>query len=497
MNQKQELVDKTVSGAMWTYLATYGSKLLVFISTLILTYLITKSDFGVVGYTIIITSLLDAVYDLGIGTALIYHKEEEGLEDSAFWSMLLFSALICAITWPLAPLAGNYFNDPRAVDVVRVSVLFFPLTALGNTHEFLIRKRMQFKKNLLPTVVGSFSKGLFSILFALLGFGYWSIILGQLISAAAGTIVYWTIFPWRPSINIKRSVVKSLTSYGIHIVLLNLLIALLLNVDYLIIGRFLGPEALGVYTLAFRIPDMIITQFGIIINRVTFPAFVKIREASNNLLMGYEATLRFISAVILPLGAGIILTSAPFWKTFFPSSWEDAIPVMGAIAIFTTFTTLTVNAEAVYKAQGRLKTMVFLYLLRLILTVPTLYWTMINHQSIVAIAWAQAAVAIIMWIINTTVASRIVELPYQRLLHTLRPSLVSTALMSFAVWGILQITVSFKSVIQLFSAVIIGAVCYLVTLNWQDSSIIKEGLATFRRIFAKRQEGSLPTVLNS
>ncbi|NMC53948.1 MAG: lipopolysaccharide biosynthesis protein [Chloroflexi bacterium] len=492
MSEQHDLVDKTVSGALWTYMATYGSKLLVFISTMILAYLITKSDFGVVGYTIIITSLLDAVYDLGIGTALIYHREEDGLEDTAFWSMVIFSALICAVTWPLAPLAGAYFNDPRAVEVVRVSVLFFPLTALGNAHEFLIRKRMQFKKNLLPTVAGSFSKGIFSILFALLGFGYWSIILGQLVSAAVGTIAYWSIFPWRPSLRIKPSVAASLVSYGGHIVFLNLLVASLLNVDYLFIGRYLGAEALGVYTLAFRIPDMIITQFGVIINRVTFPAFVKMRDTANNLSLGFEVALRFIAAFILPVGAGIVLTSAPFWQTFFPATWAEAIPVMRAIAIYTTFTALTINAEAIYKAQGTLKTLVAMYLLRLAITIPALFWAINTYRSFEAIAWAQAGVALLMFIVNLTVAARAVQLPLRHILQILRPSVVSTLVMTLAVWAVLRLTAPVLPVFQLLLAALTGILFYLGTLRWQDHTILKEGMQTLRRIFNQNREGNLP-----
>ncbi len=485
MSEQHDLVDKTVSGALWTYVATYGSKLLVFVSTMILAYLITKNDFGVVGYTIIITSLLDAVYDLGIGTALIFHPEEDGLEDSAFWSMLLFSSLLCAITWPLAPLAGTYFNDPRAIDVVRVSVLFFPITALGNTHEFLLRKRMQFKKNLLPTVAGSFTKGVFSILFALLGFGYWSIILGQLVSAAAGTIIYWSIFPWRPSFHIRKSIIVSLVKYGGHIVLLNLLVAFLLNLDYLFIGRFLGVEALGVYTLAFRIPDMIITQFGVIINRVTFPAFVKMRDLANNFSLGFEVALRFIAALILPVGAGIMLTSAPFWQTFFPANWNEAIPVMRAIAIYTTFSVLTINAEAVYKAQGTLKTMVGLYLLRLALTIPAMYWAVQTYHSIEAIAWVQVGVAIVMSVINLGIAGRLVHLSFQRILQILRPSVFSTLIMTIAVWAVLRLIAPLLSILQLFLAALTGILVYLAVLRWQDQTILAEGKEVLQRVIRK------------
>ena len=57
----------TIRGTFWSYLSVYTGKLMVFISTVILARLLSKSDFGVVGYAFIVTSFLDALDGLGIG----------------------------------------------------------------------------------------------------------------------------------------------------------------------------------------------------------------------------------------------------------------------------------------------------------------------------------------------------------------------------------------------------------------------------------------------
>ncbi len=55
------------------------------------------------------------------------------------------------------------------------------------------------------------------------------------------------------------------------------------NADYLLIGRFMGSVALGVYTVAFRIHDLVINQMCNVISQVVFPVFVTMQEKTEKL----------------------------------------------------------------------------------------------------------------------------------------------------------------------------------------------------------------------
>jgi PST family polysaccharide transporter len=137
----------TIRGTFWSYLSVYTGKLLVFISTIILARLLSKADFGVVGYAFIVTSFLDALNGLGIGPALIYHKDEPETADTAFWLGLAVGIGLFAVTWLAAPLIGAYFNDERAIPVVRMMVLVYPISALGNVNAIYLAKKLDFRKN--------------------------------------------------------------------------------------------------------------------------------------------------------------------------------------------------------------------------------------------------------------------------------------------------------------------------------------------------------------
>jgi PST family polysaccharide transporter len=330
-SSESSFAKATIRGTFWSYLSVYTGKLLVFISTIILARLLSKSDFGVVGYAFIVTSFLDALNGLGIGPALIYHKDEPETADTAFWLGLAIGVGLFLITWVAAPFIGNYFHDDRAVPVVRMMVLVYPISAFGNVNAIYLAKRLDFRKKFIPEVSYAFAKGISSVALAVIGLGYWSQVWGQVFANAVSVVIARIVNPWNPSMRFSRKIAGSMLKYGLNIVVLDSLANLLNNADYLLIGHYLGAEALGVYTLGFRIPDMVLTQFARIVSEVIFPVYVKMKDNAENLNRNFVRSLSYVASITVPIGLGIALTAEPFVMAFFTDKWVDAIPVIAEL----------------------------------------------------------------------------------------------------------------------------------------------------------------------
>lgn len=480
MDAKTNFAAETLRGTFWTYAAYFSGKLLVFISTVILARLLTKDDFGVVGYALVTISFLDVLSDLGVGPALIYERENPKTADTAFWLGLAVGVGLFILAWLIAPLAGLYFKDMRAVPVIRVLALTFPLSALSNIHDSLLRKHLAFKNRFIPDFARAVGKGVFSVLLAAFGFGAWSLILGQLAGTAVTVLAYWKVLPWRPSFNFVSNTARSLLSYGISIVSVDTLAMLLLNVDYLFVGRFMGAAALGVYSLAFRIPDLLITQFCNVISKVIFPVYVKMRDESRNLARGFLMTMQYVSIVTVPLGIGLALVSEPFVLTFLTEKWVEAIPVMQAISIYALLFSLSYNAGSLYKAQGHPEILTRLALVRLALLVPALYWATARIGTIAAVGWTHAAVALLAGLLNLYVAGRMINTSFRTLLEALRPAVVSGLMMTLAVLLALNWSAAAPPLVQLLAASAVGAAVYGMTLLLQLQNFFSEVGQIFR-----------------
>ena len=485
-SNESNLTLVAVRGTFWTLAANYGGKVLVFLSTVVLAQLLTKEDFGVAGYALVVISFLEAFSDLGMGQALIFQREEPGTADTAFWLGLVIATALFVVTWITAPLTGMLFNDERAVDVTRALALTFPITALSDTHSALLNKKLLFGRKVIPEFVRASGKGLVSIVLALLGFGTWSLIFGQVGGTAVAVFAFWHALRWRPSFRFTRRLVRPLLSYGVKIAVFQMLGMVFLNLDYLLVGRYLGPVALGAYTLAFRVPELLVKQFLGMVSKVTFPVFSKMRNDQVPLGDGFLTTVRYMTMITIPMALGLALVAEPFVLTVFGQKWAEAIPVIAAISIYTLLRSLSFNIGDVYKAQGRPGLLTALAVVRVAILLPALWWAVTGPATITAVGWTQAVVAVVVVVINLVIAQRMLGLRLGVIATAVRPAAIGGSVMTLAVLGTLTIVADAPPVVQLVAAVSAGASTYIGALWWLQRDVVMKAGRTLRAAFSRR-----------
>ncbi len=474
-----------IHGAAWRYLAFFSGKLILFVSTAVLARLLSKDDFGVVGFALTTMAFFDVISDMGVGPALIYYAEEKDTSATAFWLNLGISVALFGIAWLLAPFIALFFHDERAVGVVRVMSLSYPLSAIGSVHQYLLQKKLAFGKTFAPEFIRSVAKGGSSILFALFGYGAWSLIFGQLTGELASSLAYWYLSPWRLHFGFSVEKARNLLHYGYRYTGADTIAIILQNLDYLLVGRYLGAEALGVYTLAFRLPDLVILQFARTLSAVVFPVYSRMRETSSNLAEGFFMTTRYVSLITVPLGLGMALVARPFTLAVFSDKWIEAVPALQGIAIYAMLLSLAYNAGGAYKATGRPQIIMWLGLARLAFLFPVLWWAVNSAHSIVAVSWGHALVAFISALMSLYVAARILNLPQKRLAQALFPSLLCGAIMSVVVALVLRGAQNASSLIQLLLSVLAGGAAYGLSLWVFQRDAVEEGVRKLRQAVKK------------
>ncbi len=487
MSGSRNLTHATLWGTFWSYASFYSGKLMVFVSTVILARLLSEEDFGVAGYALVIISFLQVMSDLGTGQAVIYHRDEPDAPYTGFWLSLGLGTLLFVLTWLAAPLVGLFFHDPRAVPVTRALGLVFPITAIGNTHDVLLRRDLSFGRKFIPDFARAFTKGLVSIGLAFLGLGAWSLILGQISGRVAGVLTLWRTYPWRPRRRFNLPLARRLLAYGVNIVLVSGLGMVIANADYLLVGRYMGAAALGVYTLAFRIPDLVVMQFCYIIGRVIFPVYAALKEEPDALRQGFLNTARYVSLVTVPLGLGIALVARPLVLTFFTAKWEAAIEPMRAIAVYALTLSLAYNVGDVYKAQGRPQILTYISLGRLAVLLPGLWWAVTHVRTIASVGWVHAAIALVTGLLELILASRLMDTPFREIADALTPALSAGAVMTLAVGMMLPFSRSLPPWEQLSLLVSLGALAYLGFL-WLFQRSVLSAAGSVLRSAARRSK---------
>jgi O-antigen/teichoic acid export membrane protein len=496
MSQQKEfdIAGTTIKGTFWIYLSQMGGKLMVFITTIVLARVLSKDDFGVAAYAVVAIGFLEVLKDLGIHQAVIYHKRDPQTANAGFWLGLLIGTGLFALTWFLAPLISMFFRDPRTTSLTRALAFTFPLTSLSNVHEALLRKDLAFGRKMVPDVLRSTMKGVISIVFALLGFGPWSLIYGQLGGTVVAVVGYWWILPWRPSLQMNLKLTKPLLRYGFAVVCINAIGMFLMNTDYLFVGRFLGAVALGVYTLAFRAPDLMISQFFEVLGKVIFPVYAKLRDDIGMLSHAYLGTMRYVTMLTLPVSVGLAILARPFVLTVFSAKWADAIPVIPAIVLYSFLRSITFSIGDAYKAQGRLSILVKLSLLQLMMLVPAIWWSIETYGTITSVGWTLAIVTLVNTVLKVIIGGRILKTPMRLFAIAVEPAFIGTAVMGICVFATLHLTQETPPFFQLIVATLAGIVSYGAALWWLRRPVL---LTAGSKVFAAMQRTAGQTQVNT
>jgi PST family polysaccharide transporter len=423
----QRIGQRALHGAFWAYSSFVGGRLLVLLATAILARLLEPEEFGLVALALVFMALLETVKDLGLAQALVATRPEDVYDraDTVFVATVAIGVTLSAIVAALSPLAAYFFDEPELVKIMPVLGVTFAIRSLGATHYALAQKEMRFKIRTIAQIADVTSRGLVGVALAFAGAGAWSLVLGYVVGVAALVIVLWRLVTWRPRLRVVRSHLRSLLRFGGALTGVDVLSAVLSNADYVFVGKVLGPAALGVYTLAFRLPELAIIGVANVAGEVLFPAFANVDRRA--LAHTYTIALRYTLILCMPLAAGMALLSDPLVEVVFGNKWEGAVEPMQVLTIYAFAVTIGIPAGTAYKAIGRADILLKLAIPRAILFIAAL--ALVVESGLVAVAASHAGVAGLFSAIGILIASRMIGVPLGRLLRLgVAPTLATAVL---------------------------------------------------------------------
>jgi PST family polysaccharide transporter len=474
------LARASASGAMWNGI-TYGlSKGLVLVSTVVLARLLVPDDFGLVGIGLLVLGYLEVVNDFGVSAAVIQRRDDHlRTADVAFWTNMILGTFLTVTGVAIAPLIADFFQDDRATAIIQVLSLTFLVSSVGAIHESRLRRELAFRRRTAPELAKGLVKGAVAISFAAGGAGAWSLVWAQMASAVVGSLMYWRALPWRPRRRWDGTIARSLLGYGSQITLVGLLGAVLRNVDYILVGRWLGTRALGLYTLAFRLPQLVVEGVATIVGQVVFPAFSRLQDEPARMRAALARVLTITSLLIAPLGIGIALIADPFVRVFYGERWAPAITTMQLLSLYMVVQSASRNVGDLYKAIGRPGILTGLAVVKLAFTVPALIIAV--PHGIVAVAATQVGAAVLATAIDLVVATRRVGLRARDVVAIFAPAARATTVMTLACVGTAMLLDGRRPAIALVGIVVVGVVAYCGALWTLDRERARELVSLFRR----------------
>ena len=226
----------------------------------------------------------------------------------------------------------------------------------------------------------------------------------------------WTVSPWRPRLEFSRDSFKTLGSFGFKTPLIRVLLYVNLNGDNLLIGRYIGSAALGVYAVAYNVMLLPTSRITAPVRDVLYAAFVRLQNEPRR--MG-EVWLRINSltaSLLIPAFLGLLVVAPDFVPVVLGRRWDASIAVLQFLSLGGVAQSLQAFNGQVYQALGLPD--LFLRFMFFSTGVTFSAFVVGLHWGVAGVAASFATARTIVLIANTIQLSRLVELRLWRMLYS-------------------------------------------------------------------------------
>lgn len=377
-----------VSGIKWTTVGTIGRALFQLLQVSILTRFLPKEAFGLVAMALFVVHFSNIFVHMGMTSAILHRQNATKNEySSIYWLNIFISLFLYAILFFCAPVVARFYEEPELRMLVPILSANLLLMASGRQHRTILQKQFQFKAIAITELISILIGLIAATLLAINDFGVYSLVystlLASLISNSLFLIQNLRLNPIRFHFRLKET--KPFLKIGGFTMGSNLLDFFSRETDILIIGKMLGAESLGVYSLAKLIARKLLTVINPIVTSVLSPLLSSIQKEKERLKASFLKVIKYLAYINFPVYILIAVASKEILHIVYGPAYAESYPVLSFLAFAYCLAALSNPVGSLQIATGRTDIGFKWTMLRVLITPPVIFaGALINIEAVAA-----------------------------------------------------------------------------------------------------------------
>lgn len=351
---ERELGRRAAGGAATMLVARIAGTVVSIGAMAIIARHVTPDQFGLVGMVIAILAIARVLEELGLGDAAIQRASIEPGEVTTLAIINVTAGLVLGIAFAAAsPLIAGFYGRPELVPFCLALSPMFVLAALGAQPRAMMRRSFRFRPLAYAQVASLVAAGVGGVLAALAGWGPWAVVTQHLAGGVVLAAGCWIGARWRPARPAPLAAVRPMLGYGLNLGASQLLNALTRNLDEILIGRFVGPAAVGAYGRAFQLMTLPSTQLNQPLTSAVVPALSRLQSDPDAYRRLYRSSVEIIASLAFPLAVFTGVAAPAMVLAVLGPAWSESIPLLRALSPAGLMVSLNVATGWVYLSLGR------------------------------------------------------------------------------------------------------------------------------------------------
>ncbi len=347
---------KVAAGTMWVMLQTVATKGVMAAGQLLLGWLLSPEDFGEIGLAYTVTAFVTLLTNPGIDLILISRgRRFRFWSTPAFYFSLATGVLGGLVILATAPVVAHFYDSPRLVGLLSVLALATPIGALQIVPLAKLRSKMDFRTAAAIALGQSALQTVLTVAFAALGAGVYAFVLPMPIVYVVAVSVLWRVA--RPTIHVRDAFRywKYLVGDTGYIFGQRLLVTMVVQGDYIILGSLYGPEVVGPYFFAYSIATQAIRLTAGSLHMVLIAGLSRMPAFSPQQTQGAFRATKAIALCGMPLCILQAVLVGPLLNALYGDKWNAAIPLVQLLSIGLAFDVISWPACSLLEARGQFR----------------------------------------------------------------------------------------------------------------------------------------------
>ncbi|HYM74926.1 MAG TPA: lipopolysaccharide biosynthesis protein [Candidatus Dormibacteraeota bacterium] len=329
----KDLKQRTIRGGAAKICSQAANFLVRMGSLMILARLLDPKDFGLVGMVTAVIGVFSVFRDFGLSAAAVQRTTvTEEQSSTLFWINLLVGAILGLLALAVSPFIAAFYHERRLFGITAVLAAAFLFNAAGVQHTSLLERQMRFTTLSIIDLSSLLASTAIGIGMAMRGLGYWALVATTAITPLVYTACVWLTTAWVPGRPRRQAGVRSMMRFGGTLTLNGLVMYIASNFEKVLLGRFWGVDALGLYGRAYQLINIPTDNLNSAAGGVAFAALSRLQGEPSRLRSYFLKGYSLVLSLTVPITFTCSLFADDMILVFLGPKWKSAAVVFRLLA---------------------------------------------------------------------------------------------------------------------------------------------------------------------
>ena len=329
----KDLKEKTIRGGAAKLVGQVARALVRLGALMALARLLDPSDFGLVAMATAVTGLFEVFATGGLSIATIQRMEVSHTQVSTlFWFNVAIGAFLGLLCLGAAPLVSLFYNDERTALVICAVAPAFLINATGVQHLAILQRELRYVTLAAIEVTSELAAAIIAVSMALSGFGYWAVVASVIMGPFVITLGAWVMSGWIPGRPRHLREVASMLRIGGAITIYGLVVYIAYNIEKVLIGRYYGSDALGLYGRASELINLPTRIISTATGMVAFSSLARLQSEPDRLKSYFLKGYSLFASITIPATLACAIFAGDIVLVALGPKWTQATAIFQLLA---------------------------------------------------------------------------------------------------------------------------------------------------------------------